>query len=52
MQAVALLQKVQAQGYFKDPECARTLANDSKLYGVWGRAEFQQLLKQVQLGKQ
>ena len=46
-QAMALLQKVQAQGYFKDAEHVKTLATDPDLLMLHGRADFHQLLKRV-----
>ncbi len=49
--AVALLQKVEAQGYFKDAQRAKALATDEDLLALRGRADFQQLLKQVQPDK-
>jgi tetratricopeptide (TPR) repeat protein len=51
VQAVALLQKVQSQGYFKNAQRAKALADDADLSGLRGRADFQQLLKQVQPNK-
>jgi hypothetical protein len=49
--AVALLQKLQDQGYFKVSENALALATDADLVSLRDRADFRELLKQVQATK-
>jgi hypothetical protein len=45
--AVALLHKIQVQGYFQVEARAKTLANDEDLKTLRGRTDFQLLLKQT-----
>jgi tetratricopeptide (TPR) repeat protein len=45
---VALLWKLHGEGYFKDPEHARSLRTDDGLRSLRDRDDFQQLLKQVE----
>jgi tetratricopeptide (TPR) repeat protein len=49
--AVALLRKLQVQGYFKDPGHAQILKTDPELDPVRDRADFQQLLRSVEATK-
>jgi serine/threonine-protein kinase len=49
--ALALLQRLAAQGYFRDAAHAKTLADDEDLQVLHSRPEFQKLLEQVKSGK-
>jgi tetratricopeptide (TPR) repeat protein len=49
--AMALLQKLAAQGYFQDDGHARALATDEDLQALRERADFQQLLAKVKSRK-
>jgi tetratricopeptide (TPR) repeat protein len=51
-QAVALLQKLQAKGYFKDAAHARALRTDEDLRPLRDRADFRRLLAAVTGNKQ
>lgn len=51
-QAIALLKKLAAQGYFKNAANASSLAGDEDLSSLRGQAEFQRLLDDVAAGKQ
>jgi tetratricopeptide (TPR) repeat protein/tRNA A-37 threonylcarbamoyl transferase component Bud32 len=49
--AVAVLQRLQDQGYFKIGDNAKELAEDEGMRVLHGRADFQKLLKQVEARK-
>jgi tetratricopeptide (TPR) repeat protein len=49
--AMVLLQKLRAEGYFKDAGHAGTLATDEDLQALSGRPDFRQLLEQVKSRK-
>jgi hypothetical protein len=49
--AVALLRKLQAEGYFKDPDHARALRTDPDLNALRDRDDFRKLLEEVGGGK-
>jgi hypothetical protein len=50
-QAMALLNKLEAQGFFKDAARVKGLAADAELKALHGRADFRRLLKDVKANK-
>ncbi len=50
-EAMALLQKLQAKGYFEDADNARELATAPELHVLRKRADFQKLLKQTEAAR-
>jgi eukaryotic-like serine/threonine-protein kinase len=51
LQALALLRKLQAHGFFENRDNVKELATDPEFGALRGRDDFQQLLKQVEAGK-
>jgi serine/threonine-protein kinase len=51
-QAIALLRRLQAQGWFRDAEHAKALREDTDLDSLRHRDDFRQLLSEIETGKQ